>query len=101
MKIKQTTSFERQLKKLAKKHYPISLLKLCLEAVIEQDNRILKQIKDHALKGKWSGQREFHPAKCGNYGKAYDNWIDIYHLEHDELVLVLVAGLMTMWIIKS
>lgn len=59
--------------------------------MIEQDNRILKQIKDHALKGKWSGYREFYPAKCGNYSKAYDNWIVIYHLEHDELVLVLVV----------
>lgn len=34
-----------------------------------------------------SSYREFHPAKCGNYVKAYDNWIVIYHLEHDELVV--------------
>lgn len=94
MKIKQTPSFERQLKKLAKKNYPISLLKLCLEAVVEQDSRTLKRIKDHALKGKWSSYREFHPTRYGNYGKTYDNWIVIYyldHLDHDELILVLVA----------
>ena len=52
---------------------------------------VLKQIKDHALKGNWRGYREFHPARYGNYGKNYDNWIVIYQLDHDELILLLVA----------
>ncbi|WP_158179101.1 type II toxin-antitoxin system mRNA interferase toxin, RelE/StbE family, partial [Lactiplantibacillus plantarum] len=46
---------------------------------------------DHALKGNWRGYREFHPARYGNYGKNYDNWIVIYQLDHDELILLLVA----------
>ena len=91
MIIKQTPSFERKLKKLAKKHFPISLLKPCLKALVEQDNGTLEQIKDHALKGKWHGYREFHPARYGNYGKVYDNWIVIYQLDHEELVLLLVT----------
>ncbi|MGA3275927.1 type II toxin-antitoxin system mRNA interferase toxin, RelE/StbE family [Lactiplantibacillus pentosus] len=52
---------------------------------------VLKQIKDHAFKGNWRGYREFHPARYGNYGKNYDNWIVIYQLDHDELILLLVA----------
>ncbi|MCT3432178.1 type II toxin-antitoxin system mRNA interferase toxin, RelE/StbE family, partial [Lactobacillus helveticus] len=32
-----------------------------------------------------------HPARYGNYGKNYDNWIVIYQLDHDELILLLVA----------
>ncbi len=49
MQIKQTKSFERELKKLVKKHFPITVLKPCLEAIVEQDVLVLKQIKDHAL----------------------------------------------------
>lgn len=91
MKIKQTPSFERQLKKLAKKHFPIEALKPCLKAIVEQNSGTLKQIKDHALKGKWKGYREFHPIRYGNYGKNYDGWIVIYKLDHKELILLLVA----------
>ncbi|EHN58754.1 type II toxin-antitoxin system YafQ family toxin [Oenococcus kitaharae] len=91
MQIKQTPSFERQLKKLAKKHFPVSVLKACLKALAEQDQAILKRIKDHALKGKWRGYREFHPARYGSYGQIYDSWIVIYQLNDEELVLLLVA----------
>ncbi len=73
------------------KTYRITVLKPCLEAIVEQDVLVLKQIKDHALKGNWRGYREFHPARYGNYGKNYDNWIVIYQLDHDELILLLVA----------
>ncbi|NLS38642.1 type II toxin-antitoxin system mRNA interferase toxin, RelE/StbE family [Fructobacillus tropaeoli] len=51
----------------------------------------LKRIKDHALKGKWQGYREFHPARYGSYGKQYDGWIVVYQLDNDELILLLVA----------
>ena len=37
MQIKQTKSFERELKKLVKKHFPITVLKPCLKAIVEQD----------------------------------------------------------------
>ncbi|TLQ24586.1 type II toxin-antitoxin system YafQ family toxin [Lactiplantibacillus plantarum] len=91
MQIKQTRTFERELKRLAKKHFPITILKPCLKAVVEQDALVLKRIKDHALKGKWRGYRESHPARYGSYGKKYDSWIVIYQLDHNELVLLLVA----------
>lgn len=51
----------------------------------------LKRIKDHALKGKWQGYREFHPARYGSDGKQYDGWIVVYHLDNDELILLLVT----------
>ncbi|VFI64363.1 mRNA interferase YafQ [Lactiplantibacillus plantarum] len=91
MQIKQTKSFDRELKKLAKKHFPITVLKPCLKAIVEQDVLVLKRIKDHALKGQWRGYREFHPARYENYGKNYDSWIVIYQLNNNELVLLLVA----------
>ena len=91
MQIKQTKSFERELKKLVKKNFPITVLKPCLKAIMEQDTLLLKRIKDHALKDKWRGYREFHPARYGSYGKKYDSWIVIYQLDHNELVVLLVA----------
>lgn len=91
MKIKATKAFERELKRLHKKHFPVKVLKPCLAAILEQDPGVLKRIKDHALKGKWQGYREFHPARYGSYGKQYDGWIVVYQLDNDELILLLVA----------
>lgn len=91
MQIKRTKSFERELKRLSKKHFPITVLKSCLQAIVDQDKITLKRIKDHALKGQWQGYREFHPGRYGNYGKAYDGWIVIYQINQDELILLLVA----------
>ncbi|KRM94683.1 type II toxin-antitoxin system YafQ family toxin [Loigolactobacillus rennini] len=91
MKIKQTKKFKRELKKLAKKHFPVKVLIPCLKAIIEQDKPSLIKIKDHALTGSWSDYREFHPARYGNYGKAFDNWIVVYKINQDELILLLVT----------
>lgn len=66
-------------------------MKPCLKAIVEQDILVLKRIKDHVLKDQWNSYREFNPAGYGNYGKNYDSWIVIYHLDHNELILLLVA----------
>lgn len=50
MKIKATKAFERELKKLKKKHFPIEILKPCVAAIVAQDQATLKRIKDHAYK---------------------------------------------------
>ncbi|WP_235805590.1 type II toxin-antitoxin system YafQ family toxin [Liquorilactobacillus oeni] len=41
------------------------MLKPWLSAIIRQDTTVLKRIKDHTLKGSWSGYSEFHPARYG------------------------------------
>ncbi|WP_203652163.1 type II toxin-antitoxin system mRNA interferase toxin, RelE/StbE family [Secundilactobacillus yichangensis] len=92
MKIKGLPTFKREFKKLKKKHYPVELVSLCLHAIDEQDAEILTQIDDHALHGNWAGYREFHPARYkSKFKREYDQWIVIYRIEHEELVLVLVA----------
>lgn len=88
--IKQTSSFIRNLKRLKKKHFPIELIKGCVIAILENDEKVLTKIKDHSLKGKWQGYREFHPSRYGNYGKAFDNWIVIYKYKNDEFLFILV-----------
>ncbi|WP_025023321.1 type II toxin-antitoxin system YafQ family toxin [Companilactobacillus nodensis] len=91
MKINRTKSFDREIKKLAKKHFPIQILKPCIKAIVEKDESILIKIKDHSLKGQWCGYREFHPSRLGSYGSHFDSWIVIYKIENDILVLTLVA----------
>lgn len=96
MKIKGLPTFKREFKKLKKKHYPVELVALCLHAIDKHDIKILSQINDHALHGNWTGYREFHPARCKSKSKLrfkqeYDQWIVIYRIEHEELVLILVA----------
>lgn len=91
MQIQSTTSFERELRKLARKHYPITVLTPCLAAIIKQDGPILRKIKDHALRGKWKGYREFHPARYGNYSRGFDDWIVVYCLADQRLKLILVT----------
>ena len=48
MQIKQTKSFERELKKLVKKHFPITVLKPCLEAIVEQDVLVFNNSITHS-----------------------------------------------------
>ena len=89
MQIKQTKSFERELKKLVKKHFPIAVLKPCLEAIVEQDVLVLKQIKDHALKGNWRGYREFHlrDTPKNKTPSETNDVLVVYTIDKDELVL--------------
>lgn len=91
IKIERTHIFDRELKKLSKKHYPIKVLSPCLRIIIYRNITLLKRIKDYSLHGNWKGYREFHPARYGSYGHQYDNWIVIYKLENRKLILTLIA----------
>lgn len=91
MQILRTKKFERQLKKLARKHYPIQVLKSCIAAIVNNDQQLLKKIKDHSLEGNWLGYREFHPSRIGNYSSNYDGWVVVYKIQNDRLILTLVA----------
>lgn len=91
MRIEKTKSFDRDIKKLAKKHFPIKIIKTCVEAIITEDDNILRKIKDHSLKGKWQGYREFHPSRAGNYGTNFDGWIVVYKIQKNRLILTLVT----------
>ena len=91
MKIKSTGAFDRQLQKLARKHYPIDLIKNCVTAIIERDNETLRKVKDHELEGSWKRYREFHPARIGKQGRQLDGWIVIYRVNKNEILLRLVT----------
>jgi mRNA interferase YafQ len=89
--IRVTPEFKRQLRRLARKHYPVAVLKDCAEALISHDPIGLRRIKDHALTGRWTGYREFHPARLTSQSSQYDNWVVIYLYKGSTLTFVFVA----------
>lgn len=91
MKVQITKHLARELKKLSKKGYPVSLVSKCVDIIIENRQNQLSKIKDHALKGDWMGYREFHPGRLKNTKQNYDQWIVVYKIDKDSIVLTLVA----------
>lgn len=72
----------RQLKKLMRKHYSKVAYDKALTALIKQNVEVLHKLKDHALNGDLQGFRELH---------IQPDWLLLYKVDGDELVLVLVA----------
>lgn len=77
--VKYTTQFKKDYKLAIKRGLKIELLeelvaKLAMGEVIPEKNR------DHALTGNWSGHRECH---------ILPDWLLIYRIENDVLVLTL------------
>lgn len=87
-----TPTYKKELKRLKRKHYPIKLITKCLTAIINNDRKTLKRIKNHNLKGNWNEFNEFHPARIADLGNAkYDQWIVVYNLKHTKLTLTLAT----------
>ncbi|WP_260983189.1 type II toxin-antitoxin system YafQ family toxin [Lactobacillus johnsonii] len=85
-------TYKKELKKLKRKNYPVELISICLKAILENDTSKLRKMKHHQLKGKWKGYNEFHPSRIGNFNNStYDQWIVVYSLNHNELILTLVT----------
>lgn len=80
MKIKETPTFKRDLKKLIKKHYDMHHLSNAVNAILNNDQRQLKSFKSHTLKGNWSGYFELHIS---------GDWLLIYKIDNEELILTL------------
>ncbi|MCI6262698.1 MAG: type II toxin-antitoxin system YafQ family toxin [Olsenella sp.] len=75
--------FERDVKKLHKKHFDLARLQDAVTALFEEDEMTLIRLRDYALKGSWKGY-------CGLHIDA--DWLLIYQIERDELELVLVRS---------
>ncbi|GAA2848566.1 type II toxin-antitoxin system YafQ family toxin [Pediococcus damnosus] len=84
-------TFRRDVKHLVKKHYPIEDLKHVVDLLLEgthQDELRLK-FDDHQLvsNSAWKGHRELHINKSYN-----NNWLLIYRIDKEDLVLELVRS---------
>lgn len=77
--IKYQTAFKKDFKRIQKRGYDLSLLENVITKLAEQQ-ALEPARKDHALSGNWKGFRECH---------ITPDWLLIYQVRENELVLVL------------
>ena len=78
-KIRPSTKFQRDLKKVQKRGYDISLLTTVLN-ILANGESLPQKYKDHNLSGNYKGCRECH---------ITPDWLLIYEILDDELILYL------------
>ena len=81
-KIKWSSRFKKDYKLAMKRGYNISLLDDVIRLIAKgnQQQRLIADFNDHELDGDWKGHRELH---------ILSDWLLIYYLEDDILVLTL------------
>ena len=77
--IKYHTLFKKDFKRIKKRGYDISRLEKIVE-LLANEVPLPEQFKDHNLSGNYNGFRECHIAP---------DWLLIYQVNNNELVLVL------------
>lgn len=77
-KIRPSSRFQRDLKKIKKRNYDISLLERVLK-MLAAGEKLPAKYRDHALVGDFAGCRECHIAP---------DWLLIYEVRESELILV-------------
>jgi mRNA interferase YafQ len=77
--VKPTTQFKKDYKLAMKRGLNIGLLEAVV-TVLAQGEQLPDKNKDHALAGNWLGYRECH---------VQPDWLLVYRLEEDVLVLTL------------
>ncbi|MBR1555401.1 MAG: type II toxin-antitoxin system YafQ family toxin [Oscillospiraceae bacterium] len=78
--IKPTASYKRELKKICKQHKNLSLLNAVIEKLANGEP-LPELNRDHELTGNFKGCRECH---------IQPNWLLIYEIQDDELILYLL-----------
>lgn len=81
-KIKWSTRFKKDYKLAMKRGYNIDLLDEVIRLIAkgDQQQKLIDKYDDHELGGDWKGHRELH---------VQSDWLLIYYLEDDVLVLTL------------
>lgn len=77
--VKPTTQFKKDFKLAMKRSMKIELLEEVI-AMLAMGETLPDKHKDHALTGNWVGHRECH---------ILPDWLLIYHIEDEVLVLTL------------
>lgn len=79
--VKLTSQFKKDYKNAIKRHLPIELLDEIIKALANGET-LPEKNRDHPLSGNWKGHRECH---------ILPDWLLIYRIENDVLVLTLSA----------
>ena len=77
--VKTTSQFKKDYKLAMKRNLNISLLKEVV-TLLSMGEKLPEKYRDHALTGNWLGHRECH---------ILPDWLLIYRIENDILVLTL------------
>jgi mRNA interferase YafQ len=77
--IKPTSRFQRDLKRVQKRGYDISLIKNIIKQLANGES-LSEKNRDHALSGNFKGCRECH---------ITPDWLLIYEVDNGELILYL------------
>jgi len=75
----RTAQFKRDYKAIQKRNYDVTIL-MEVVRVIANGEELPEKYKDHTLTGNWAGYRECH---------IQPDWLLIYRIEDDNLILVL------------
>ena len=78
-KIKPTTRFQKDLKRIKRRGYDVSLLTDIIKK-LAQGKALPAKNRDHQLSGEFAGCRECH---------ITPDWLLIYEIDRDELILYL------------
>lgn len=78
-RIKPTSRFQKDLKRIQKRGYQIELIKEVVRKLSDGET-LEPKYKDHTLSGDYSGCRECH---------ITPDWLLIYEIYEDELILYL------------
>ncbi len=81
MKVKYTSSFRKGLKLAAKRGMNIDALSTVVNK-LKAGEALPEKYRDHKLNGKYKGMRECHIAP---------DWLLIYKIDNDNVILTLVA----------
>lgn len=79
LKIRITAQFKKDLKTARKQKKPMDRLDRIV-SVLQSRGELAPRYKDHSLTGSWDGYRECH---------IQPDWLLIYRIENDILVLTL------------
>ena len=77
--VKPTTKFQKDLKRIQKRGYEISLLTEIIKKLANGET-LPEKNRDHSLSGDYSGCRECH---------ITPDWLLIYEIDNGELILYL------------
>ena len=77
--VRPTSRFQRDLKRIQKRGYDLSLLTAVIKKIANGEP-LPEKNRDHALSGNYSGTRECH---------VTPDWLLIYEICNDELILYL------------
>ena len=81
-RVKWSSRFKKDYKLAIKRGYDIDLLDEVIRLIAkgDQQQKLIDDYDDHELEGNWKGHRELHVSA---------DWLLIYYLEDDILVLTL------------